>query len=105
MNRLWQAVLPELRRFPADEQQQALQAARGSRLDGMELVVLAIWLVLVTTLMRDLVSSAPETERLAYSVVMNLLVTVPLLALVFVPIHIRRLRRGLRAQLEQRSPS
>lgn len=105
MSRLWQTVLPELRRFPANERQQALQRARNSHLDAVELVVLAIWLVLVTALMRDMVNSAPEAGRLAYSVVMNLLVTVPLLLLVFVPIHIRRLRRGLRAQLESRSPS
>lgn len=105
LSRLWQTVLPELRRFPADERRQALQRARNRQLDAVELVVLAIWLVLVTALMRDMVTSAPEAERLAYSVVMNLLVTVPLLLLVFVPIHIRRLRRGLRAQLEPRSPS
>lgn len=100
---LWQKLLPELRRFPPAEQRQAMQLARASRLDAAELVILAVWLVLVTALMRNLVNGAPESERIAYSVVMNLLVTVPLLLLVLGPIHIRRLRRGLREQLEKRS--
>ena len=105
MNRLWRKALPELGRFPSTEQPLALRRARESSLDALELVLLAVWLVLVSALMRNLANSAPEAERLAYSVVMNLLVTVPLLLLVFIPIHIRRLRRGLRAQLDSRSPS
>lgn len=102
MSGLWQALLPELRQFPPSERQQALQRARSSQLDALELVVLAIWLVLVTALMRNMVNSVLEAERIAYSVVMNLVITVPLLLLVIVPVHIRRLRRGLREQLEQR---
>lgn len=102
MSGLWQALLPELRQFPHSERQQALQRARSSQLDALELVALAIWLVLVTALMRNMVNSVLEAERIAYSVVMNLVITVPLLLLVIVPVHIRRLRRGLREQLEQR---
>lgn len=102
MNGLWQAVLPELRQFPPDERRRVLQLARNSRLDALELVILAVWLVLVTALMRNMVNSAPDAQRIAYSMVMNLVVTVPLLLLVMAPVHIRRLRRGLREQLEQR---
>lgn len=105
MKGLWQFVLPDLGRFPPDERQQALRVARESRLDAMELVVLVIWLVLVTALVRYMVDQAAQADRLAYSVVMNLIVTVPLLLAVFIPVHIRRLRRGLRAQLQQRSLS
>jgi hypothetical protein len=105
MSRLWQTVLPELRRFSADEQPQALRLARASRLESVELLLLAIWLVLVTALVRTMVDGAPQAERFAYAVVINLAVTVPLLLAVFLPIHIRRLRRGLRAQLEERSIS
>lgn len=105
MSRLWQTVLPELRRFPAGERARALRLARASRLESLELFLLAIWLVLVTALVRAMVNGAPEAERVAYSVVINLVVTVPLLLAVFLPIHIRRLRRGLRAQLEERSTS
>lgn len=105
MSRLWQAVLPELRHFPSTEQRQALHLARENRLEALELVIMAVWLVLVTALARHMVDSAPEAQRIAYALVMNLVITAPLLLLVFIPIHIRRLRRGLRAQLEQRSPS
>jgi uncharacterized membrane protein YbhN (UPF0104 family) len=105
MNRLWQTVLPELRRFPTGEQPRALRLARASRLESLELFLLAIWLVLVTALVRTMVNGAPEAERVAYSLVINVVVTVPLLLAVFLPIHIRRLRRGLRAQLEERSTS
>ena len=104
MNGLWQTVLPELRRFSATERPRALRLAREGRLDAGELVIMAVWLVLVTALMRNLLGHAPEDERLAYGLVMNLLVAAPLLLLVFIPIHVRRLRRGLRAQLEQLEP-
>ncbi|MDH4134291.1 MAG: hypothetical protein OEV31_05840 [Gammaproteobacteria bacterium] len=98
---LWQIILPELRGFPAAERRRALRLAREGRLQAVELVVMAIWLVLVTTLMRNLMGYAPENERLAYGVLMQLVVTAPLLLLVFLPIFLRRLRRGLRMQLEQ----
>jgi hypothetical protein len=52
-----------------------------------------------------MVNGVPADERFAYSVVINLVLTLPLLLAVFLPIHIRRLRRGLRAQLEERSIS
>lgn len=42
-----------------------------------------------------------STDILA-TLVVNVLLVVPLLLAVYVPIHIRRLRRGLRQQLEQR---
>ena len=105
MSKLWQTLLPELRQFAPAEQCGALRLARASRLDALELLLMAIWLVLVTALVRQLVDSSPEAGRLAYSVVINLVVTVPLLLAVFVPVHIRRLRRGLRHQLEERSHS
>lgn len=104
MNRLWRKVLPELERFPVADQPRAMRLARENRLDAMELALLAIWLVLVSALMRNLVDDIPLAERQDYRVVTSLFLAVPML-LVVVPIHIRRLRRGLRTAFEQRSTS
>lgn len=101
MIRLWLVLLPELRQFPADKQDKALQNARNSELEPVELVGIAAWLVPVVVLAKYIAAKAAMSDNLSATLVMNIVVVVPLLALVFVPIHIRRLRRGLRKQLAQ----
>lgn len=102
MIRLWLVLLPELRQFPAGKQDKALQNARDSELEPLELVGIAVWLVLVTALTKYILAETSMSSDLSATLVMNIVVAAPLLAVVFVPIHIRRLRRGLRKQLEQR---
>jgi hypothetical protein len=101
MSRLWLALLPELRQFAQSQQGQALQSARASELEPLELVGLAVWLVPVVVLAKYLLVQASLVSDIPATLVMNILFVVPLLAVVFAPIHIRRLRRGLRKQLEQ----
>ena len=101
MNRLWLALLPELREFPQEKQDRALQLARGCELEPLELIGIAVWLVPVMTLAKYILSQASLGEAAFATLGMNLFVVVPLLAAVFAPIHIRRLRRGLRKQLTQ----
>ena len=103
MNRLWPVLLPELRQFPAAEQDPALKAARDTPLDILELLSMAAGLVLVTALTRYSLSDANVSTRFG-AAVLNFVVAVPLLALVLGPFHIRRLRRGLRDQLQRRRP-
>jgi len=101
MNRLWPALLPELRQLPAAEQDEALNAARHTALDFVELLGMAAGLVVVTAVTRFTVADANLSTRLA-STLLNFVVAVPLLALVLGPFHLRRLRRGLRERLRGR---
>lgn len=99
MNRLWLLLLPELRQFPQEEQVAALKLARDCELEPLELVGMAVWLVPVVTLAKYILGKASLGEDAFATLVMNVLVVVPLLVALFAPIHIRRLRRGLRKQL------
>src|SRR5262245_51676371 len=98
MNRLWPVLLPELRQFPAVEQNDALNAARGTALDFIELLGMAVGLVAVTAISRYTVADASVSTRFA-DTLLNFAVAVPLLALALGPFHLRRLRRGLRERL------
>ena len=101
MNRLWRVLLPELRRFPEPGQDQALRAARETPLDIIELASMALGFVAVTALTRHSLPDAAMSTRFG-AMLLNFVVAVPLLAVVLGPFHIRRLRRGLRQQLETR---
>ena len=101
MNRLWPVLLPELREFAAPEQDAAIQAARDTSLDLLELLGMAAGLVLVTAATRYGVAALGLAERFGAALA-SLFVALPLLALCLVPFHVRRLRRGLREQLQRR---
>ncbi len=101
MNRAWLVLLPELRQFPREKQDKALQLARDCELEPLELIGIAVWLVPVMTLAKYILNQASLGEDAFATLVMNVFVVVPLLAAVFAPIHIRRLRRCLRKQLTQ----
>lgn len=101
MNRLWPLLLPELRRFAAAERDGALRAARDTALDLLELLGMAAGLVLVTALTRYGLSQAEPSTRFG-AVLLNFVFALPLLALCLGPFHLRRLRRGLREQLQTR---
>lgn len=101
MMRLWRVLLPELRRFPEVEQAGALEAARETDLETVELVGMAAGLVLVTALTRYGLPAASLASQLEAAIV-NVVVAMPLLVLVLAPFHLRRLRRGLRQQLTRR---
>lgn len=102
MNRLWLVLLPELRQFPEDKRNKAFQNARDSELESLELIGIAVWLVIVTSFTRFILNKTAMSGDPSTTLAVNIVVDVPLLAAAFVPIHLRRLRRGLRKQLEQR---
>jgi hypothetical protein len=101
MNRLWPVLLPELRQFPAAERAEALKAAGNTPLDLLELLSMAAGLVAVTALTHYTLADTAMSTRFA-SAVLNFGVAIPLLIAFLGPFHIRRLRRGLREQLERR---
>ncbi len=101
MNRLWPALLPELRQFPAAEQDEALRVARRTELDFVELLGMATGLLVVTALTRYTLADASMSTRFVATLA-NFAVALPLLAVALGPFHLRRLRRGLRNQLRSR---
>lgn len=101
MKRLWPALLPELRQFPEAERDRALQQARETSLDVIELVGMAVGLMVVTALTKYSVPDPSMASRFALALI-NFAVAMPLLVAVLGPFHLRRLRRGLRQQLQQR---
>jgi hypothetical protein len=99
MHRLWRTLLPELNRFPADEQPLALEKAGATELDVLELLGVAFGLVLVTAITRYTLPDDAMSSRFA-AAVLNFVVAIPLIGIAVAPFHIRRLRRGLRNQLK-----
>lgn len=101
MNRLWPLLLPEIRQFPDAERDGALRSARGTALDVVELAGMAAALACVTGLTGY---ALPETSISTHMVaaLLNVVIALPLLALALGPFHLRRLRRGLREQIERR---
>jgi len=63
---------------------------------------MAAGLVVVTALTRTVLVDASFASRLV-AMLADFAVALPLLALALGPFHARRLRRGLRAQLQQRT--
>lgn len=100
MNRCWPTLLPELQRFARTDQDAALSRARRTPLDAIELVGMAIGLAVVTALTKVAAPEATAATRLALTL-LNFAIAAPLLVLVLGPIHLRRLRRGLRQQLDR----
>jgi len=102
MSRLWPLLLPDLRRFPAAQRRQALQAAADTALDPFELLGMAAALVCVTGLSHyALADLSPSIRWLA--ALFDFALALPLLALALAPFHLRRLRRGLHEQQHQGS--
>jgi hypothetical protein len=98
VTKLCLVLLPELGQFPVRDQPQALKRAGQTELDILELVGMAFGLVLVTVATEYALSDRSLPSRLA-AAFLNFIVAVPLIAVAVAPFHIRRLRRGLRAQL------
>ena len=101
MNRWWPVLLPELRRFPAEEQDEVLREARATGLNLPELLGMAAALVLVSALTRYSLPDTDISTRLG-AALLNIVVAVPLLVVFLGPFHLRRLRRGLRERIRRR---
>ncbi|HWI83810.1 hypothetical protein [Ramlibacter sp.] len=98
MHKIWLLLLPELRGFPPGGRCRALRCAWDTPLEPIELLGLAIAVVAVAALTQYGLADPAPASRLA-AALLNLAVAVPLIAAAAAPIHLRRLRRGLRSQL------
>lgn len=100
MNRLWPALLPELAHIAGHERAEALRQARRESLDAIELAGMAAGLVLVTALTKFALPDPAQASR-ATRVLIDFAVATPMLVAVLGPLHLRRVRRGLRAWLRR----
>lgn len=101
MKKLWLLLVPELTRIHAARRKSALARAGKSELQPGELVIIAVWLVVVGLTTRSILQGATDDNRISFTIVANLIFTAPALLLVFIPIHIRRVRRDIRRQLNE----
>ncbi len=97
--RLWMAVVPDIANVRGSDRKSALDQAKRTPLTSNEVIVIAAWLFMVFVLVQSVLTRAPDDARLAAALIANVFVGIPLLLLVYVPIHIRRIRRGIRQQL------
>jgi hypothetical protein len=96
-----QFLYPELRLFAPEERVSALEAARATPFDALELFGMAAGVVLVTALTRYAGTELDAMQRFAAGT-LNFLIALPLLALAVGPFLVRRVRRGLRNALAKR---
>lgn len=100
MNSWWLQLLPELRQFTPEQRDTALQAARAEELDPFELVGVLVALVAVAAFTKALLPGGDPGAQAAV-MLLNFLMALPLMALAIAPLHLRRLRRGLRERLRR----
>ncbi len=101
MKKLWLFVIPDLARIHAARRYNALKQASHSGLQPGELGIIAAWLVVVGLSTRSVLQAATDENRIIFTIVTNLIFTAPALLVVFIPIHIRRIRRDIKRQLSE----
>ena len=96
--RIAEIVCPELRAIPAGDRARALREASGVPFDIAELMGAAFGLVLVAWLARFGAGVLASFDR-TLAATASALIALALVALVLVPVLVRRLRRGIRKQM------
>jgi len=93
---------PELREFTPAEQDSALRKAKDAKLDGFEIMGVTLAVALTVALTRYSAVGMALIERIGAALA-NLVIAIPILMVLAGPFYIRRVRRGLRTQLSERS--
>jgi hypothetical protein len=101
MKRIWLWLVPDLAKVHHAMRDDALSKASRSGLTSGELITMVIWLLIVSIMTSAILSGATNENRVAFTIVTNLIFTAPALLAVFIPIHLRRIRRDIRRQLKQ----
>ena len=97
-------LYPELKKFAPEDRLDALRRAKEGSFDFVELAGIGIALVLVVTLTRYSVAGMGALQRIG-ALLANFVVAIPLLVVFAGPFYVRRVRQGLREQIEKRSRS
>ncbi len=100
MQKPWLLLVPELERFPEEDWACVLGRARHTEFDVVELVGLALGVAAAAAVTQYVLPDTQWATRTG-AALFNFITAVPLLALVAAPLHLRRLRRGVRAQLQR----
>jgi hypothetical protein len=91
-------LYPQLQQFPLPDRSRALQKAKESSFDAIELIGFAVALVITVSLTRYSAAGLGLVERIGAALA-NFILAIPLLILLAGPLYVRRTRRGLKAQL------
>jgi hypothetical protein len=94
-------LYPELKKIDPRDRISALRKAKEVSFDTIEIVGIGIALVLVVTLTRYSVVGMGALGRIGTALA-NFVVAIPLLLIFAGPFYVRRVRRGLREQMEKR---
>lgn len=95
MTALRDVLYPELRQLPPAQRESIWRESRRVPFDVLELLGIAAGMVVVTALTAYATALLEPSGR-SFAAVANLVIAVPLLALVIGPILMRRTRRALR---------
>lgn len=103
MPKRWEYWLyPELRKFDPADHGRALQKAKDANFDWIEILGMTLAVAFTVFLTRYSAAGFGLLERVGTAVA-NLAVAIPLLMVLAGPFYVRRVRRGLRAQLNDQS--
>jgi hypothetical protein len=95
-------LYPELKQIAPKDRPSALQKAKDTSFDIIELVGIGAALILVVVLTRYSVTGIGALRRMG-AALSNFLVAVPLMLIFAGPFYVRRTRRGLREYIEKQS--
>lgn len=101
MGKLWLYLVPDLSHVHFAMRAKALKTASHASLRSGELITMGVWLVIVSLATQRILQAATDENRLVFTLVTNLVFTAPMLLLVFVPIHVMRIRRDIRRQISR----
>jgi hypothetical protein len=97
-------LYPELKRINLKDRSSALQEAKASSFDAIDLVGIGIALFLAVVVTRYSATGLGALGRIR-AALWNFMVAIPILLVFAEPFYVRRVRRGLREYLEKRSRS
>lgn len=101
MSRIASLLYPQLRAFPAGERGAALRRARSAPFDVVELIGIAVGLVVAAALTRYEAAGMSEVER-ALAALANFGLAAGLLVVLVGPFLVRRARRALEREIDDR---
>ena len=102
MSRFWILLVPQLKDLPEAERVRVLREARRGRHTSGEALVLVGWMIAVYFLVQQVISRSTHESKVAFAIVANLVVALPLILLVWIPLHLRKAKRGIRLELAKR---
>jgi cation transport ATPase len=95
-------LYPELKRIDPKDRSSALQEAKDSSFDTIELVGISVALIVALVVTRYSATGMAALGRIG-AALWNFVVAIPILVVFAGPFYVRRVRRGLRKYLEKHS--